>query len=108
MPIDLPARPSHITSYKFTFTSAAKSAAMYSTSTSNSSSTSKKQKTKTRGQRPNESQKAVIIDMMGNSLPDMNSSFVFYPFWGKFDLWSRSSALRSLNAPYWIVTWYQV
>ena len=32
----------------------------------------------TRGQRPNESQKAVIIDMM--------SSLVLYPFWGKFDL----------------------
>ena len=102
-----------------------------------------------------------------NSLTDMTSSLVFYPFWGKFDLdfwpwpkvkvigtwvnecallgctlepcmksvdeiaseiwpalwcfthfWtnltltfdlkSKSSALGSLNAPYWVVPWYQV
>ena len=50
-----------------------------------------------------------------NSVQDMTSSlFFFYTFIGKFDLdlwpWprSRSSALRSLNAPYWVVPWYQV
>ena len=66
----------------------------------------------TRGQRPNESQIAVIIDMMKSvgeiaSARDMTSSLVFFThFWENltltFDLVqrSRSSALGSLNASY--------
>ena len=46
-----------------------------------------------------------------NSLRDMNSSLVFYPFLRKFNLTfdlhprSMSSSLGSLNAPYRAVTW---
>ena len=46
-----------------------------------------------------------------NSIQDMVSCLVFFnPFWGKFDLdlRSRSSTLRWLNAPYWVVHCYQV
>ena len=48
-----------------------------------------------------------------NSLRDMTSSLVLYPFFFlnltlTFDLDPRSSALESLNAPYWVVPWYQV
>ena len=45
--------------------------------------------TKTRGQRPNESQKAVIVDKMKsvgeNSIKDVASCLVFNPFWENFD-----------------------
>ena len=72
---------------------------------------------RTRGQRPNESQKAVIIDMM-KSVGEIASKIwpvVYYliHFWENFTLTfdldqrSRSSALGSLNALYWVVPWYQ-
>ena len=45
-----------------------------------------------------------------NSIQDMANCLDFYPFLGKFyfDLRLRLSALGSLNAPYWVVSWYQV
>ena len=49
-----------------------------------------------------------------NSLQDITSSLFFYTFWENLtltfdlELRSRSSALGSLNAPYWVVSWYQV
>ena len=86
----------------------------------------------TRGQRPNESQKAVIIYMMKSVgecallgctlVPSMKSVaeiaseiwpvvwlFFFYHLWENLtltfdlDLRSRSSALGSLNVSYWVV-----
>ena len=50
-----------------------------------------------------------------NSVQDMTSSLFFFTHFLEnltltfdLDLGSRSSALRSLNAPYWVVPWYQV
>ena len=45
-----------------------------------------------------------------NSLRDMTSSLVFYPFLGKFDfdLRSRSSAFWSLDSHLYVLPWYQV
>ena len=75
--------------------------------------TIRQKKKKPRGQRPNESQKAVIIDMM-KSVGEIASKIwpvvnYLIHFLGKFDLdqRSRSSALGSLNAPYRVLPWYQ-
>ena len=49
-----------------------------------------------------------------NNIWDMASCLVFYPFFENLtmtcdlDLRSSPSALGSLNAPYWVVPWYQV
>ena len=70
----------------------------------------------TRGQRQNESQKPVIIDMMKSKGERASKIWpvVYYlnHFWENLiltfhlDQRSRLSTLKSLNAPYWVVPWY--
>ena len=74
--------------------------------------------TNTRGQRPNESQKAVIIDMMKSVGQIASEKCPVLSFFTHFlenltltfdlDLRSKSSTLGSLNVTYWVVPWYRV